>query len=350
MTAYLDLEKVNVSYDTSQVLFDVSLKVDKGAFIAVAGPSGCGKTTLLRTILGLERASTGNIRLGKKMLTTHGIHLAPEKRKIGWVPQDAALFPMLTVAENIAFSLAKSPRGVKKQAQSQKVHELLELINMTDLASRMPHELSGGQAQRVALARALASEPNLVLMDEPFAGLDPVLRPQLRAEVKSILKASNTTALLVTHDQTEALSIADKIALLHNGRIEQFGLPEEVYNTPASIWVADFMGESNRLVAQRKGKKVQTILGTSEYLWMGEGEPRDEFDVIVRPESLKFAPGKDWKIAAVEYCGHDALITARHNLDGNSLDVRVPAEDIKPIGAQVGIKMTGPLLGYSQSS
>lgn len=349
MTSYLDIQGLDVFYGSEQVLFDVNLSVDQGDFIAVAGPSGCGKSTLLRTILGLERASAGSIRLGKNMLTTHGIHLAPEKRNIGWVPQDSALFPMLTVSENIAFSLGNSPRSVKKQAQSSRVQELLELINMSDLRDRMPTELSGGQAQRVALARALASNPTLVLMDEPFAGLDPVLRSDLRTEIKEILKASNTTALLVTHDQTEALSIADKIALMHHGHIEQFGKPDEVYNTPATVWVADFLGEANKLRAFHKGKKAHTILGASDFVWMGSETPASEFDAIVRPESLHITSGNTWQVVAVEYCGHDALITVVDQ-EKNKVLARVHSDEMREVGERVGIKLAGPLIGYTSAA
>ena len=349
MTSFLDIRDLDVFYGDTQVLYDVNLSVEQGDFIAVAGPSGCGKSTLLRTILGLEKATAGSIRLGKKMLTTHGIHLAPEKRNIGWVPQDSALFPMLTVSENIAFSLGNSPRSVKKQAQSPRVQELLELINMTQLCDRMPSELSGGQAQRVALARALASDPTLVLMDEPFAGLDPVLRSELRAEIKHILKESNTTALLVTHDQTEALSIADKIALLHHGHIEQFGKPDVVYNTPATVWVADFLGEANKLKASHKDNKAHTILGDTEFVWMGEEQPAKEFDAIIRPESLHITQGKTWEVVAVEYCGHDALITVTDK-EHNKVLARVHADEMREVGEKVGLKLAGPLIGYSSAA
>lgn len=345
MTHFLSIEDINVSYGSTQVLSNINLTVDSGEFVAVAGPSGCGKTTLLRTIAGLERATSGNIRLGNRMLTTHGIHLAPEKRNIGWVPQDSALFPMLTVAENIAFALAKSPRGVRTQSKSAQVEELLELINMAALRERMPNELSGGQAQRVALARALAHAPQLVLMDEPFAGLDPILRSELRSEVREILSTRNTAALLVTHDQTEALSIADRVALLHTGMIEQFGTPQEVYQTPASIWAADFLGETNVLPATLTAAGAHTLLGNSPVEWMGTGEPEPEFLAMVRPEALRLTPGENWIVTHVHYCGHDALITAVHD-SGASVDVRVDAQHISRPGERVNVELQGALLGY----
>lgn len=349
MTGYLEISKLNVSYGNTAVLFDIDLSAQQGDFVAIAGPSGCGKTTLLRTILGLERAHSGTIRLGQSMITIQGINLAPEKRNIGWVPQDSALFPMLTVAENIAFSLAKSPRSVKKQAGSERVDQMLELINLTALRNRMPSELSGGQAQRVALARALAGQPQLVLMDEPFAGLDPVLRSDLRQEVKAILKANLITALLVTHDQTEALSIADTVAVLHRGRIEQVGTPEEVYTTPATQWVANFLGDANHLVGHREGDYVTTLLGSSEFMWMGEKEPQDVIDVMVRPEFLELTSTGQWKVVAVEYCGHDALLSMKNDA-GNTLDVRVSPDKILGIGERAGISLTRPVLAYPAMS
>jgi iron(III) transport system ATP-binding protein len=349
MPGYLDVIDLNVSFGSHQVLFDINFSCDNGDFVAIAGPSGCGKTTLLRTILGLERSHSGSIRMGNSMLTTHGIQLVPEKRHIGWVPQDAALFPMLTVAENIAFSLARSPRGVKKQAQSPRVDELLSLINLSKLRNRMPHELSGGQAQRVALARALAADPKLVLMDEPFAGLDPVLRSELRAEVKSILKEKNTTALLVTHDQTEALSIADSVALLNQGRIVQYGTPQEIYTNPASVWAAQFLGDVNLLSGQASGKNVRTFLGESNFIWRGPGEPGLTFDVVMRPEALQMTDSGNWRVTAVQYFGHDALMSLQQE-NGNKVDVRVKPAEVRPVGELVGVIPRGTVLGFPTPS
>jgi iron(III) transport system ATP-binding protein len=345
MSGYLDVTNLNVSYGNHQVLFDINLSVHEGDFVAIAGPSGCGKTTFLRTLLGLERSQSGSIRMGRNILTTHGIQLSPEKRHIGWVPQDAALFPMLTVAENIAFSLARSPYGVKKEAKSERVGELLSLINLTSFRDRMPHELSGGQAQRVALARALAAEPKLVLMDEPFAGLDPVLRSELRTEVKSILKQNNTTALLVTHDQTEALSIADSIALLNKGRMVQEGTPEEVYTRPSSVWAAQFLGDVNLIAGEVSGTRVRTLFGESEFIWRSSDKLTQKIDVIIRPESLHVTEKGNWRVVDVEYCGHDALINLQQ-ADGKSIRVRVKPHEIRRAGDLVGVVPHGTMLGF----
>ena len=239
----LSLRNVVVGYQSDPVLCGVSFEVPHGALVAVVGPSGCGKTTLLRTIAGLMRARSGEIRLGKRMLTTHGIHLAPEKRQIGWVPQDAGLFPHLTVAENVAFGLGIGRRAVRRAAGEVRVLRLLELVGLSALADRTPAQLSGGQAQRVALARALAAAPELVLLDEPFGALDPLLRGELRSEVRALLAAEGMTGILVTHDQAEALSIADYVAVMNDGMILQFGRPDEVYQRPATPWVAGFVGD-----------------------------------------------------------------------------------------------------------
>ena len=347
MTAKLSVEHLTVGYGETDVLRDVSLEVESGALGAILGPSGCGKTTLLRAIAGLERPRSGSLRLGTQMLSTHGINLAPEKRNIGWVPQDAALFPHLSVAENIAFGLARSSRGVRKAARTQRVQELLELVGLSALRERMPAQLSGGQAQRVALARALANKPLLVLLDEPFAGLDPLLRADLRAEVKDILRRQETTSLLVTHDQEEALSLADHIAIMRQGHIEQAGTPYEVYKTPVSLWCAEFMGETNVLEGKVRDDSVITELGALPLHWMGSESPRDGdvVSVMLRPELLTIRSGSDYALGTVEYAGHDALVHLSR--EGFSpIDVRLKASHLEALDNNVDVDVTGPALSY----
>ena len=394
MTAFLSITDLHVRYDETDVLRGVNLEVGEGDFTAIVGPSGCGKTTLLRSIAGLERAASGDMRLGSRMLTTHGIHLAPHKRNIGWVPQDASLFPHLTVAENIAFGLATSLRGIRKAARNERVDELLELVCLTALAKRMPHELSGGQAQRVALARALANTPALVLLDEPFAGLDPVLRSDLRSEVKEILSRQRTAALLVTHDQTEALSLANRVALMRDGIIEQAGSPLEVYGEPSSLWCAEFLGEANvvevnvvevNVVGPTATSKIgetetepeqepslnraptfnaDSVLGTISVNWMdGDTVPtaREALRVMVRPESLALTAGWGWQVIDTSFAGHDGLVTltavsARspamdpsHYVAPPSLvKVLVAARDMPALGMNYDVIVTGSALGYSR--
>jgi iron(III) transport system ATP-binding protein len=364
VTTFLSITNLRVSYGNATVLRGVNLDVAAGDFTAIVGPSGCGKTTLLRTIAGLERATSGDMRLGANMLTTHGIHLAPHKRNIGWVPQDASLFPHLTVAENVAFGLATSIRGVKKAARGDRVHDLLELVSLSPLGRRMPHELSGGQAQRVALARALANTPQLVLLDEPFAGLDPTLRAELRIEIRDILALAGTASLLVTHDQTEALSLASRVSLMHDGIIEQTGSPLAVYFSPATLWCAGFLGEANVLKAELRSEPehgagrdfpVTSILGDSSLTWMETGNRPSQgapISMMIRPESLRLTAGHGWRVLEAFFAGHDGLVTLASQHEGrhDRIKVLVPAREIPLIGAKYDVTITGAALGYGALS
>lgn len=389
MTTFLSIDGLHVTYGSTNVLRGVNLEVGEAGFTAIVGPSGCGKTTLLRTIAGLERAVSGDMRLGKKMLTTHGIHLAPHKRNIGWVPQDAALFPHLTVAENISFGLARTLRGTRKAAHHDRVRDLLSLVALTPFAQRMPHELSGGQAQRVALARALANNPTLVLLDEPFAGLDPVLRSDLRSEVREILATANTAALLVTHDQTEALSLASRVALMHDGIIEQTGSPFDVYFQPSTLWCAEFLGAANvlhgtvlsrsnisdadpTLLTSASTLLVNTALGDVSATWMESTSTPDDgrlLPLMIRPEGLGLSAGNGWRVVDTSFAGHDGLVTltqvaspspasatASDFRDGSQnplatastprVKVLVSARDMPALGALYDVIVTGPALAY----
>lgn len=345
MSATLSLNDLVVQFDDTEVLRGVTLSVEGGTFGAVLGPSGCGKTTLLRTIAGLERPTSGEMRLGTQMLSTHSISLAPEKRQVGWVPQDSALFPHLTVAENVAFGLARSSRGVKVQAKSDRVAELLTLVSLGPLARRMPHQLSGGQAQRVALARALANNPAVVLLDEPFAGLDPVLRSELRVEVKNILSRAGATTLLVTHDQEEALSLADYIAVMREGVVEQAGMPAEIYAQPSTLWVASFLGDTNVVDGKLSGSLVATELGVLDIDEDSLPQKSGIVSVMVRPESLRLLRGTDYTVEAVHFAGHDALVTVR--APGRApIRARVDSLHLPRVGDRVDVKVEGPALVY----
>ncbi|NGO14747.1 ABC transporter ATP-binding protein, partial [Streptomyces sp. HC44] len=264
------------------VLQQLDLTVPAGAVAAVLGPSGCGKTTLLRIIAGFLRADAGTVRVGDRVLTGPGVHLPPERRSVGIVPQEGALFPHLSVARNVAFGLTGVDRGERRR----RTEEMLDLVGLAGYGDRMPHELSGGQQQRVALARALAPRPRLVLLDEPFNALDSALRAGVRADVRAALKATGATAVLVTHDQQEALSTADLVAVVRDGRVAQCATPQDLYRHPADPWVADFVGDAVLLPGTVDSDgTVATPLGAVPL----SAPPADlrAGTVLLRPEQLR---------------------------------------------------------------
>jgi iron(III) transport system ATP-binding protein len=237
----LTVQGLHKAFGSHPVLADLDLTVPAGSLTAILGPSGSGKTTLLRVLAGFDQADAGTVRIGDTIVDGPGTHMPPERRRIGYVPQEGSLFPHLTVAANVGFGLpARERRGPR-------VAQLLESVGLAGLGQRYPHQLSGGQQQRVALARALAIEPALVLLDEPFASLDAHLRAAVRADVQEIFRAAGTTAVLVTHDQDEALSMADRVAVLRGGRIAQYAPPQDLYIRPADPQLARFIGDANLL-------------------------------------------------------------------------------------------------------
>jgi iron(III) transport system ATP-binding protein len=265
----------------------VSFSLTQGELLGLLGPSGCGKTTLLRIIAGFEQANAGKVELAGQCMTGGNSGLPPEKRNTGMVFQDYALFPHLNVADNLAFGLkTKQPRPNRAQIKAR-VAEVLNLVGLNGLEQRYPHELSGGQQQRVALARALAPQPALILLDEPLSNLDVQVRERLRHEVRSILKSTNTAGIFVTHDQEEAMAIADKIAVMREGKLEQIGTPEQIYSQPASKFVAEFVTQANFVNAKKEGNLWQTELGTWEILTpvtLNSGE------LMFRQEDVKLEP------------------------------------------------------------
>ncbi len=296
----IDMCDLRVSYDGPEVLRGVSLRVEPGEQVALLGPSGCGKTTLLRTIAGLERLSDGTIHLGDRLVSSRTTHLPPERRRVGLVFQDWALFPHLSVARNIAYGLPRSERG-SARALGRRVGETLELVGLEGLADRAPHTLSGGQQQRVALARALAPRPGVLLLDEPFSNLDASLRSEIRTEVHRILAELDVTAVFVTHDQDEAFVLGDRVAVMRNGSVVQWGTPTEVYAHPVDPWVARFVGEANLVVGTATGSQAQTVIGTVPLDRPTEGGVQ----VLLRPEDLDLTPSGPASIDLVEYYGHD---------------------------------------------
>ncbi len=279
------------------VLRGVDLDVPTGAVVALLGPSGCGKTTLLRTLAGLERPDEGAVTLGGATLTGAGTFVPPERRRVGMVFQDWALFPHLSVAGNVAFGLSRAER------RAGGVRAALELVELEAFADRAPATLSGGQQQRVALARTLAHRPAAVLLDEPFSNLDTALRLQVRGEVTRLLRGLGMTALFVTHDQEEAFVLGDEVAVMRDGRIEQQAPPAQLYAAPATRAVAAFVGDANLLPGTADGSGAATAVGAVPLA----GTARGAVDVLVRPEHLAVRGGDQGRVTDVEYYGHDAV-------------------------------------------
>jgi iron(III) transport system ATP-binding protein len=292
----IDAEGVEKAFGRTRAVAGASLRVGSGELVALLGPSGSGKTTLLRVIAGFEAPDAGRVAIGGRPVAGDGAWVEPEHRRIGMVFQDGALFPHLTVAGNVGFGAGRSER----------VDEWLELVGLAGRAGDYPHELSGGERQRVALARALAANPEVVLLDEPFAALDAGLRDSLRQEVAGILRAAGTSALLVTHDQAEALSLAGTVAVMRGGRIEQVGTPEEIYERPRSRWLASFLGDADVLPGTARDGVVECELGS----FGAAAELAGEVHVVIRPESVAIGlgPGSDAVVVERSFYGHDQLL------------------------------------------
>lgn len=294
------------------VLDQVSFKVEAGELFGLLGPSGCGKTTLLRTIAGFESLEQGKIFLESREIN----NLPPEKRAVGIVFQDYALFPHLNVEKNIMFAQRYGRKKLGPAEQKRKTEELLELLQLSAFARRLPHQLSGGQQQRAALARALAADPSVLLLDEPFSSLDAALRESTRREIRDILKKAGINTILVTHDQEEALAFCDRIAVMRQGRIEQIGEPEEIYLRPKTPFVAHFLGRANMLLGLAKGAHAETRLGKIPITPQAEGEVmlsiRPEHLAISRLDSDQEEAGYTHaEILSREYHGHDLSFRIR---------------------------------------
>jgi iron(III) transport system ATP-binding protein len=281
---------------------DVALEVRRGELLALLGPSGCGKTTTLRLLAGFERPDAGEIDLDGTPVAGDGVFVPPEKRRVGVVFQDFALFPHMSVADNLGYGIVKD-----RARRARRIAEMLELIGLSDEAARYPHELSGGQQQRVAIGRALAPEPALVLLDEPFSNLDAALRARMRTEVRDILTRAGATAVFVTHDQEEALSLADRVAVMDQGRLLQVDQPGEIYARPVDSFVASFVGDADVVAGESDGTEVRTALGA---LPVAAGGPTGPVDVVLRPERLRlWLDGAGIGVVrAIEYFGHDQLV------------------------------------------
>ena len=327
-------------------LRSVDLDVADGTLLAVLGPSGCGKTSLLRTLAGVERPDAGEIRVGDRTLDGPGTHLPPERRAVGLVPQEGALFPHLDVAGNIGFGL----RSLGRAERSERIEELLALVGLPGTGGRRPHQLSGGQQQRVALARDLAPRPEVVLLDEPFSALDTGLRAELREEVAATLRAAGTTAVLVTHDQVEAMTVADALAVMHDGRIVQVGPPDEVYRRPVDEWTARFLGDAVVLPGERSGAVATCALGR---LALADGFAHHDgtaVAVFCRPEQLRRStPAEPGATAAtvtsLRFLGPDALVGLA--LGDGEVSARWPSGDLPAVGDAVHVAVAGPALAFA---
>ncbi len=334
----LEVRGLSKAFD-SPVLSGLDLDVPTGSLVALLGPSGCGKTTLLRLVAGFERADAGTVVVGGQLVEGPGRHLPPERRRVGIVPQEGALFPHLSVHDNVAFGLARAER------RGTRPDEVLELVGLSGYGDRMPHELSGGQQQRVALARALAPGPSLVLLDEPFSALDAGLRATVRAEVRASLQAAGASAVLVTHDQQEALSVADLVAVVRDGRVVQAADPWSVYAQPADLGVATFVGETIVLSGSCSRGAVTSPLGTLSTDSLADGPVA----VVVRPEQLEFDATDLASVSAVvshrEFYGHDALL--RLDLGaGASATARTPGHPLPEVGSVVKVGVRGPVVVF----
>jgi iron(III) transport system ATP-binding protein len=329
------LSGVTYAFGSLRAVDSVDLLVPQGSLTAVLGPSGCGKTTLLRLVAGFLSPQAGTIRFDDRVVADQSSVSPPQERRVGYVPQEGALFPHLGVAANIGFGLPKAQR------RSARVAEMLDLVELPrSYAERAPHELSGGQQQRVALARALAPAPTVVLLDEPFSSLDASLRVSTGRAVSHALRATGTTAVLVTHDQDEALSLADQVAVMRQGRLVQADRPRDLYRTPADADVARFVGGAAILPATVAAGIARCVLGEAPV----HGSVADgEVEVVVRPEQVTIRPGHGARVGDVSFYGHDAAVRLELLPDGPSLVARVPGLSAPDPGTEVGVGLAGPL-------
>ena len=342
--AHLELEGIQQRYGRHVVVNDVSFSVDTGSIACLLGPSGCGKTTLLRCIAGFEPVVAGEIRLEGETVSRPGYVQPPEKRRIGMVFQDYALFPHLTIARNVAFGLG----GMTDAERAERVERLLDTVGLTGQGGKYPHELSGGQQQRVALARALAPRPELILLDEPFSNLDVDLRERLSLEVRDILKREGMTAILVTHDQNEAFAMADEVGVMHEGRIQQWDAPYRLYHQPANRFVADFVGQGvflPGLVTSAHEVEVELgILHSGLPLECSQGCTscgRDcGVEVLLRPDDIVHDDRSPMQAEVIHkaFRGADILYTLRLGSGAQVLSL-VPSHHNHALGERIGIRL-----------
>jgi putative spermidine/putrescine transport system ATP-binding protein len=347
----LELDRIFHAYGDTPVVDGVSIAIAPGELVALLGPSGCGKTTLLKIVAGFNRQVAGQVRIGAAVVD----HLPPNRRRVGIVFQNYALFPHMSVAQNVAYGL--DVMRMERSAKAARVRDMLGLVRMDGLADRYPRQLSGGQQQRVAIARALAVRPAILLLDEPFAALDKALRLDMQIELKRIQRNAGTTTILVTHDQEEALSLADRVALLNRGKLEQFAPPTEIYDRPATLFVNTFVGTANVLggrVAAKEGANYRIDLDVGGSILAGSPtalQPGTAVKVCLRPEALAVTAHPDGLPATVEV-GLPLGSTIVHELrlaDGTALkstEPRKSGDGPMPTGTQVRLRQQSPAIAF----
>ncbi|MBA4141703.1 MAG: ABC transporter ATP-binding protein [Nitrosospira sp.] len=356
MNALLELRNIRHAYGKQVVVKDLSLTLKKGAIGCLLGPSGCGKTTVLRSIAGFEPISAGEILINGVAISNANICVPPERRQIGMVFQDYALFPHLTVSANVGFGLHR----MQKSERAARIVEVLQTVGLTDTAAKYPHQLSGGQQQRVALARALAPRPDLLLLDEPFSNLDITLRGRLSLEVRDILKSQNATAVLVTHDQDEAFAIADEIGVMQHGEIQQWDSAYNLYHRPARRFVANFIGEGVFLPGKMLDPHhVQIELGVLQGKIPHHCTPDCQLcckgyavDVLIRPDDIVHDDASHVQAAVMQkaFRGANILYTLRLPAGGIALSL-VPSHHNHAIGEKIGIRLEAEhVVAFTQSA
>ncbi|NND75008.1 MAG: ABC transporter ATP-binding protein [Ilumatobacter sp.] len=363
--AVVVLDGVTVTYhddddeDVVHAVQEATLQIRAGAITSLLGPSGCGKTSLLRAIAGLERPRAGTISIGGAVVSSvpprgAGVWVHPERRSVGMVFQDGALFPHLTVAQNVSFGLRSSGRKLSRAQRAERVADMLALVDLTGFADRLPGTLSGGQQQRVALARSLAPQPSVLLLDEPFSALDAALRIQVRAEVARIVRDVGVTTIFVTHDQDEAFVLGDEVVVLRDGHVEQVGTPDAIYRHPNTPWIAGFVGEANFLrgtVDIASPHHADTPLGAvpithpERVRAAADVDIAVAVDVLVRPEQIVIDRGTDdshasGHVSAVEYYGHDVRYEVELD-DGSVVAARTQVPDLLHDGQRVRLVFDG---------
>lgn len=336
MNTLLEINEIECRYRNQAIVKNLSLRVNKGNLVCLLGPSGCGKTTALRAIAGFEQVYHGEIKLREQVVSRPGFMLPPEKRQLAMVFQDYALFPHMDVSTNISFGIRKEPR----QEQQRQANELLDIVGLSNMGNRYPHELSGGQQQRVALARALTAKPDLILMDEPFSNLDIDLRERLSLDVRDILKDRGISGILVTHDQNEAFAICDQVGVMNEGKIEQWDTPFNLYHDPVNRFVADFIGQGVflngiLLSPDTVETEIGTIKGDRAYVW----PINSRVDLLIRPDDIVPDMESPLKAEIVQkaFKGAEILYTLKLS-SGSKLYSLAPSHKDFQIGEHIGIK------------